>query len=202
MKKLYMFLVAMIFAVTPVLADTMSVQAVTEISTEHPHSIIKVRVIRDCMLDNIELKVGDILEGKMLNVTEPQRLKRDASFTFYPLNYTDNAGKQKHIGKIYVGSYTPHFDIDAKKLAKNTVLIVGNHFVKGVSAGYYAVEGAVKNEDDNRLKSAAENVYENSPLSYVEKGEQLNIKPDTCFGLKFDACKNLQKEDGAAKTAQ
>ena len=39
------------------------------------------------------------------------------------------------------------------------------------------------------------NVYENSPLVYVEKGDQLNIKPDTCFGLKFDNCVNAELEE-------
>ena len=72
---------------------------------------------------------------------------------------------------------------------------MGNHFVKGISSGFYAVEGAVKNEEGNRLKSAAENVYENSVFSYAEKGEQLHIAPNTCFGLKFDKCVNVNESN-------
>ena len=61
--------------------------------------------------------------------------------------------------------------------------------------GYYAVEGAIKNKEGDAVSSAVNNVYENSIFSYVEKGDQLNIKPSTCFGLKFDECENAKKEE-------
>ena len=51
--------------------------------------------------------------------------------------------------------------------------------------GYYAVEGAVKNESDNRFKSSVQSVYEHSPLSYVEKGQDIEINVHDVFGLKF-----------------
>ena len=190
MKKYIMLLLFMLTVSIPVCAETMAVQAMSNISTQNPQDVIKVKVIRDCKLGNIELKIGYILEGKMLTVKQPKRLKRDASFTFYPISYKDIDGCENRFTKVYVGEYSSKFEINPAKVAKSAVLGVGNHFVKGISAGYYAVEGAVRNEDGNRLESAVHNVYENSPLSYVEKGEQLNIKQNTCFGLKFNACIN------------
>ncbi len=190
MKKVFFILVLSMFAVMPVFAETMAVQSLTPISTETPKNIIKVKVIRDCTLGNIPLKIGYILEGKMMSVTEPKRLKQDASFTFAPLTYFDLNGNAVHIPTLYIGTYSPKFEINPAKVAKSAVLTVGNHFVKGISTGFYAVEGAVQNEDGNRLKSAAENVYENSLFSYVEKGGQLHIEKDACFGLKFDECVN------------
>lgn len=51
--------------------------------------------------------------------------------------------------------------------------------------GYSAVEGAVKNEKDNRFKSSVNAVYEDSPFSYVEKGGEIIIKKDQNFFLNF-----------------
>ena len=61
--------------------------------------------------------------------------------------------------------------------------------MKGLSTGVAAIEGAVKNEEGNRIKSTAVSVYEASPLSYIEKGEELDIKSGESFFLKFPSNK-------------
>ncbi|MCD8377813.1 MAG: hypothetical protein LUB59_03395 [Candidatus Gastranaerophilales bacterium] len=193
MKKIIMCLCFVFCAILPAAADTMAVQAVTHISTTKPDEIIKVKVIRDCKLDDINLKIGYILEGKMLSVTDPKRLKKDAGFTFFPMNYTDLEGNSTHISKLYVGKFTPKYEVDGAEIAKNAALAVGNHFVKGLSMGFYAVQGAVQNKEGNILSSAVYNVYENSIFSYVEKGGQLDILPSTFFGLKFHECENAPR---------
>ena len=43
----------------------------------------------------------------------------------------------------------------------------------------------IKNEDGNRIESGVKKVYKDSPLSYVEKGEELNIRPNDKFYLIF-----------------
>lgn len=196
MKKICLLISLMLLLCIPAQAEVMAVQAIGRISTERPNDIIRVKVIRDCTLGNVELKIGYILEGKMLNVIDPKRLKRDASFTFYPTYYHDLNGNVTRFTKVYVGEFSPKIEIDPVKLAKSAVLTVGNHFVKGISTGYYAVEGAVHNDDKNRVKSAVHNVYENSFLSYVEEGKQLDLPSETCFGLKFDDCVNEKMEKG------
>ena len=194
MKKVFYILLFLIVVSIPCYADTMAVQAITSISTEKPNESVKVRVMRDCTLDDIELKIGYVLDGKIMSVTKPKRLKRDAKFTFAPLEYVDDCGHTHHIPNLYIGTYSSKFEVDPKQIAKSAALSVGNHFVKGISTGFYAIEGAVENKEGNIIKSAAENVYENSPLSYIGKGQQLHIVPDTCFGLKFKQCKNAPKE--------
>lgn len=194
MRKFIIFICFIMAGTIPAIADTMAVQSVTRVSTTSPEKIIKVRVIRDCTLADIPLKIGYILEGKMLSVTDPKRLKRNASFTFYPMNYTDLDGTTTHIPVLYVGTFSPKFEIDAGSLAKSAALSVGDHFVKGISMGFYAVQGAVQNKEGNVLTSAVSNVYENSIFSYIEKGKQLDIPPSTCFGLKFKECTNAPKK--------
>lgn len=194
MKKLLWVMTFLMLAVIPVKAETMAVQALTDISTSEPHKDIKVRVMRDCTLADIPLKIGYVLEGKMIAV-EPKRLKRDATFTFYPVNYVDLEGNVSHFPTLYYGKFSKEFEIDKKKLAESAVTTVANYFVKGISSGYYAVQGAVKNEEGNPLKSAVVNVYQHSFLSFVEKGENLTIAKDTLFGLKFDECNNSPMSD-------
>lgn len=58
--------------------------------------------------------------------------------------------------------------------------------------GVAAVKGAVQNEEENRIKSSAVSVYEASPFSYVEKGEDLDIKFSQSFYLKFPNPEKLQ----------
>lgn len=190
MKK-FLLIVVLLFttAVVPVLADTMVVQALTPISTNEPDKEVKVRVMRDCFLDGISLRIGYVLEGKMI-VTDAKRLKRDATFTFYPINYIDNDGNTTHIPELYYGKFSPKFELDPKSLAESAVLSVANHFIKGISSGFYAVQGAVQNKKGNPFTSAVSNVYEHSFFSYVEKGGALEIVKETMFGLKFKECEN------------
>ncbi len=189
MKRFLLITAFLFFSIVPAFAETMAVQALTDISTDEPNKDIRVRVMRDCTLADIPMKIGYVLEGKMI-VTDAKRLKRDASFTFYPVNYVDLEGNVVHIPKLYYGKFSPKFEIDTKGLAESAIASVANHFVKGISSGFYAVQGAVQNKQGNPFKSAVANVYEHSFLSYVEKGQPLVIVKETLFGLKFDECEN------------
>ena len=189
MKRILFIVMFLFVCVLPTFADTMVVQALTDISTTQPNKDVRVRVMRDCFLDGISFKIGYILEGKMI-VTDPKRLKRNATFTFYPVNYIDLEGNITHLPILYYGKFSPKFEIDAKGLAESAIATVANHFVKGISSGFYAVQGAVQNKKGNPFKSAVSNVYEHSFLSYANKGEPLEIIKETIFGLKFDECEN------------
>ena len=48
-------------------------------------------------------------------------------------------------------------------------------FFTGVSYGISFVDGLVTNPEGNRLKSGAKQVYKDSFLSYVEKGEDIHV---------------------------
>jgi len=108
-------------------------------------------------------------------------------FPFCPQKYTV-AGKTYPINGGYVGKYSPLIKINKEKLAKSAVLTAGDFLVKGLSYGYYAVEGAVKDEKGNVVVSSVNNVYKNSPLSYVEKGKYTVVAPNTLFSFKFPNC--------------
>ena len=165
-------------------AKTIHVQALEDFSTQNPPQNYSVLVLDELQLnETITLKEKDTLYGKIIDVTDPKRLKRDAGFTFVPETVKRENGETIEIVDYHPAKYTTK--LDKGQIAKSTALSVGNYFVKGLSLGYSAVEGAVKNEQDNRFKSSVTAIYENSPVSYVEKGNEIEISKNQVFLLNF-----------------
>ena len=195
MKK-YLYLLVLIFGLLcqPVFAKTVAVEALSDFSTGNPSTRMSVKILENLTIDdNVVFTEGTIVNGKVVDVTDPKRLKRDATFTFVPLNYVDKDGKTIYIKGYYPAKYTTK--LNKGELAKNVGLGVGSFFVKGLSLGYSAVEGAVKNEKDNRFKSSVTEVYKDSPLSYVEKGGEIVIEKHQPFYLNFKSKDDEDTED-------
>lgn len=195
MKK-FLYLLVLIFGLLcqPVFAKTVAVEALNDFSTENPSARMSIKILEDLAIDdNVVFSEGTVVDGKVVDVTDPKRLKRDATFTFVPLSYVDKNGKTIDVKGYYPAKYTTK--ISKGELAKNVGLGVGNFFVKGLSLGYSAVEGAVKNEKDNRFKSSVTEVYKDSPFSYVEKGTELVIEKNQMFYLNFKSKDDEDESD-------
>lgn len=193
-KYLYSLIFTIFLLCQPAMAKTVAVEALNEFSTENPSTKMSVKILEDLVIDdNVVFKEGTVVNGKIVDVTDPKRLKRDATFTFIPLSYVDKNDKTVTIKGYYPAKYTTK--LNKGELAKNVGLGVGSFFVKGLSMGYSAVEGAVKNEQDNRFKSSVTKVYEDSPLSYVEKGGELTIEKNQTFYLNFKSKDDEDNKD-------
>lgn len=178
----------------PVLAKPIAVEALSDFTTENPPKEMSIKLLEDIAVDDtLTIKAETIVDGNVVDVTDPKRLKRNASFTFVPTSYKDERGQVVVIKNYYPAKYTTK--INKGQLAKSAALGVGNFFVKGLSIGYSAVEGAIKNEKDNRFKSSVTEVYQDSPLSYVEKGEELVIEKGQLFFLNFRTKDDVPEED-------
>ena len=131
MKKFFVFLAMLMFS-SPVLAKSIPVEALNDFSTENPPKTMDVKILSEIVLDEtITLSQGDIVHGQITDISDPKRLKRDASFTFVPLYYT-NANK----GVIRINGYFPAkytTKLNKVELAKSAALGVGSIFVKGLS---------------------------------------------------------------------
>ncbi len=193
-KNLYLLVLIFGLLCQPVLAKTVAVEALNDFSTENPSARMSIKILEDLAIDdNVVFSEGTVVDGKVVDVTDPKRLKRDATFTFVPLSYVDKNGKTIDVKGYYPAKYTTK--LNKGELAKNVGLGVGNFFVKGLSLGYSAVEGAVKNEKDNRFKSSVTEVYKDSPLSYVEKGTELVIEKNQMFYLNFKSKDDEDESD-------
>lgn len=178
----------------PVLAKPIAVEALSDFTTENPPKEMSIKLLEDIAVDDtLTIKAETIVDGNVVDVTDPKRLKRNASFTFVPTSYKNERGQVVVIKNYYHAKYTTK--VNKGQLAKSAALGVGNFFVKGLSIGYSAVEGAIKNEKDNRFKSSVTEVYQDSPLSYVEKGEELVIEKGQLFFLNFRTKDDVPEED-------
>lgn len=173
--------------------QTVEVLSLSKFSTEKPPKSITVKLLEPLEIsEDVIFQAGVIMQGDLYNVVSPKRLKRDADFSFKPITYQGLDGKKYKVDSNIVASYTE--PLNKGELAKNAALGVGNFFVKGLSMGVAAVSGAVKNQEGNRIKSSAVSVYESSPLSYAEKGQDISIDVNQPFYLKFSS-KNKKGDD-------
>lgn len=192
MKKILLILTLILLS-HPVFAKTIPVEALEDFSTKNPPKMMSIKVLNELNLDKeLTFKEGFVVEGQIVDVSSPKRLKRSAGFSFVPLKYTNLEGETFEIKNYYPAKYTTK--LNKGQVVKSAALGVGNYFVKGLSTGVAAIEGAVKNEEGNRLKSSAVSLYESSPLSYIEKGQDIEIKTGQPFLLNFKV-KNEQPDE-------
>lgn len=187
MKKILLVLSTLLI-MNPVMAKGVKVEALSNFSTENPSSTWKVKILEGFVADNgVVVHPNTILEGQIIDVTSPKRLKRAASFTFVPQTYYDpQVGITKDVKRDFQGKYSQRSELDAKTVAKKGAMTAGNILVGAfVAPTVGLVEGAVKNEKGNRAKSAVVSAYENTPLSLANKGKELEFKKGQVFIMNF-----------------
>jgi len=188
MKKIFIIIGLLIICSMPVMAKNVKVEALSDFSTQNPSKTWGVKLVDDVTVkDGTTYYAGSIMQGKIVGVTDPKRLKRNASFTFIPTMYYDSLSKKTYdIKRNIEGKYSSMTDVTPLSVAKSGAIAAGNHFVSGfIGPSVALVEGVVKNEEGNRAKSAAVSVYESTPLSYASKGKDLDIKKGQVFVMSF-----------------
>lgn len=180
-------------------ASQLKVMSMEDFRTDSPNETIDVRVIDATELGKYTMPVNTILHSQVLQIIDPKRGKRSASFYVKPLSYTVNNTVYPIEEEMY-GKYSKVVltkeeikKLPYGKMIKNGALLVGNYFVKGLSIGVSFVEGFAKNEKDNRFKSGVTNAYEESPISLVEKGGQLEILKGDEFYFVFKTEEDVEE---------
>lgn len=195
MKKLALLILLVILSgCTPSFAKNVKVMAMSDFSTANPPKTWRVKILEPFTTKSgYEVFEGSIITGQITDVTDPKRLKRNASFKFIPMSYYDaKTNKTFHVEKDYVGKYNSLGDITAGEVIEKGAITAGNYFINStIGTGVALVKGAVKNENGNRVKSAAVSVYESTPISYIGKGKELEIKTGQTFLMNF----KLKDED-------
>jgi len=180
-------------------AYQLHVTAMEEFKTDNPAESFNVKVLEQSELGKYTVGTNSTLHCQVLQIVDPKRGKRNATFFVKPLSYTDE-GKTVKIDEEMYGKYSKFVlskeelkKIPPFKIMKSAAMMVGNYFFKGFSVACSFAEGVVKNQDDNRLKSGVVNAYEESPLSYIEEGEQLDIKVGDDFYLVFKTEEDVEE---------
>ncbi len=201
MKRLFvLFVLVILTAVQPVMAKNVKVEAMSDFSTANPPKTWQVKVVEGFVAKNgYAVSEGSVFEGKIEDVKNPKRLKRNAVFTFVPTVFHDSKTGQSYTMKQnFRGKYSSIGDITVKSVAKTGAVAVGNQVIGAfVGPGVALVEGVVKNEEGNRAKSALVSVYESTPLSYVNKGKELEIVKGQRFTMSFKLADEDEEEDNS-----
>lgn len=197
MKKILLVLSALLI-MSPVMAKNVKVQAMADFSTANPPKVWKVKILESFVADNgMTIRQNTIVEGDIVNVKSPQRLKRNATFRFVPKSYFDpQDGTKRMVKRDFEGKYSSMSEINTMYVAKKGAITAGNILIGSfVAPTVGLVEGAVKNERGNRAKSAAISAYESTPLSYANKGKELEFKSGQTFIMSF----KLKGEEDSAQ---
>lgn len=196
MKKILLILSALL-VMSPAMAKNIKVEALGNFSTANPPKTWKVKVLEGFVADNgVAIHPNTVIEGDILNVKSPKRLKRNASFKFVPTTYYDpQVGTVQAVKREFEGKYSSTSNLDKKELAKTGAISAGNMLIGSfVAPAVGLVEGVVSNKEGNRAKSAVVGAYERTPLSYANKGEEIEIKQGQRFTMSFKL-KEKESED-------
>ena len=199
MKKILLISFFVLLSLQPAMARNVKVEAMSDFSTANPPETWDLKIVEGFTAQSgYTVHAGSIITGKIVDVTEPKRLKRNATFRFIPIKYYDYpTGETYTVQKEIIGKYNSIGDITAGEVIEKGAVAAGNHFIScTIGPGVALVQGAVKNEEGNRAKSAAVSVYESTPLSYISKGKEMEIKSGQQFLMSF----KFQDEDSGTET--
>jgi len=125
------------------------------------------------------MKEGDKLDVKLIEYIEPKRGKRNG---YYKIEF-------KGIGGITIsGKMRVSEPQDMQSIAKKAGITITGHILKvpGFSQAIAVSKGLINPaENKNRLQSAGENLYQSTPLTYVEKGKDFEVEEDGIVILKI-----------------
>lgn len=187
MKKI-LFSLFLLIIMQPVFAKNVKVEALSDFSTANPPKMWQLKIVEGFTTENgMNIPSNTVIEGQITDVKTPKRLKRNASFNFIPkFYYNPQEGVTKSVKRDFEGKYSSITEVNAKTVAKKGAVTAGNMLIGSfVAPTVGLVEGAVKNEKGNRAKSAVVSAYESSPLSYANKGKDLEFKKGQIFIMNF-----------------
>lgn len=193
-KKILVLFLIIIFQSNILLAyaKKVEVKAILPFDSLNPPKNFSVMLNEDFEVSEVKtLYKYYTLNGYIYEVIPPKRLKQSASFIFIPTSYTDFSHKTYPLTNV-VSKYTTKFALKSFTITSALILAVGLVPAIVVSTGYFAVDGAMKNNDGNRLKSSATEVYDKSYLSMGEKGKNLHISKNQDFLLDIVVIKQQE----------
>lgn len=165
------------------------VESLENFSFESKENTVKLKVIQENVFENgIKFEKDSIITAKVAKIVDPKRGKRNGYLIVDPVSYTlpSLKAEKKITDKYWFANVLGYKPFDIKNAAFDAGLFAAGMFVKGIGQIYYFGKGIINPEDgENRLKSGVKNVYKNSPLAYIEEGQEVNISTGDILLLKF-----------------
>jgi len=164
-------------------------ESLNDFSFENYKDTVELKVIEETSFENgVKFEKDAIIKAKVAKIVDPKRGKRNGYLVVDPVSYSIPSENitceiEDEYWMANVMGYKP---FDTKQAALSASLGAAGYFVKGIGQIFYFGKGIISpDEGENRLKSGVKNVYENSPLVYIEEGERVDIKKGDILLLKF-----------------
>ena len=176
MKIIYTLLLIFllpVFVYAQIIPDTIYAATPVTLTNESlkQSDIIELYTIKTGKLTkNINLDKGEKIQITIIKYIKPKRGKRNG---YYNVVYN---GKESMNGTMRIS--TP---VDVKNLTAKAGMSAAGFLlnIPLVPQAVAAAKGIVKpNENQNRIQSAGHNIYESTPLTYVEKGTDFFVEKD------------------------
>lgn len=141
----------------------------------------------DYLLNNeLSISDGEKITLKLDEYVSPKRGKRNG---YYKVTYIAPVPEGETYKSFNLkGTLRPSNPKDIKEIAKSAGISAAGYVLKvpGFTQALAAAKGLITpNENESRLKSAGENVYKSTPLTYAEKGEDFKLEPDDLAVIKL-----------------
>lgn len=155
---------------TDIIVQTIDQYSISSIGNMEKNSIITVRVEK--YIEPKRGKINGYLKVKLINHSNPIE-----NYKIIDDEHLDIKGTLRLSTKK-----------DKKEIAKAAGTTIVGHVLKipGFTQAIALSKGLIKpNPEQSRLKSAGTNLYKSTPLTYIEKGNVLNIEKDSVVVLRF-----------------
>ena len=188
--KFFIIAALCIFINTPAFANnTVLVKSLSNFSSMHPRYYISVIVVEEHKFKSgFVLEKNTVLNLKVEKITEPKRGKRNVYIVVHPttFNVPSKSQKRKFQNRHLMAKVTPYKKLNKTQAAEKGAVSATGIIIPGFSQAFYFCKGFINPEENKtRLASGGISTYENSPLSYIEKGSELKINRGDYLKLKF-----------------
>lgn len=190
LRNLIIILICLLLKIPSFAAgNTVVMKSLSNFSSMNPVYNLKAVVVNEHKFKSgFVLEKGTIIAFKVEKITEPRRGKRNVYIVAHPtIFYIPSKKQTRKFQNIHLMSRVKqHKKLNKKQAAQKGAVSVTGVIIPGFSQLFYFCKGFINPEDKNsRLASGGISVYENSPLSYIEKGDELYIKQGDYLKVKF-----------------
>jgi len=180
MKKFLLLICILLISNSFVLAETLKTKAVRELYTSKENSSIKLKVMKNCTLDNLKLEKDFYITGIITNITKSKNFCKSATFDFTLVSYTDKNGVEHKIEPQIKGKFNGKFSPNIEKSPLNFDVNVGGIMPYGGVNGNEVFSGAKK-----MLKDDIEDFTDVKTSLKDEDSDLIEIDADDVLKFEF-----------------
>lgn len=171
--------------------EKIQVKILKNFSGSDPYKKVEFKTENEYFTDDgILFEKDSIIRGKVIEIRDAKRAKTDAYFICKIEEYTkpSQCNKVERLDIPLIAQSERYIKGEKIKTIESLSTTTASFLcpIPGVAPGYYLLKGMIKKEEnENRIKSGLNSVYNNSIISYIEKGAKLNLKSGDLLYLKI-----------------